>query len=164
MNMDSYVEKECRMEQLMPLIKEQLAAGHCVRFSPRGISMLPMLRQGIDSVVFSPLPDTLYKYDLPLYQRENGKYVLHRIVKAGETYTCVGDNQFVLEPGLTHSQMIAVVSGFYRGDRYYSVRNWGYRLYCRFWHHSRPLRHFWRRGIGWLKRHLKKGRSATDKK
>ena len=141
-----------RLEQVMPLMKEQLAAGKNVRFSPRGISMLPMLRQGIDSVVLSPLPEKLKKYDLPLYQRDNGQFVLHRIVKAGETYTCIGDNQFVLEPGLRHDQMIALVTVFTRGEREYSVKHPGYRLYCRLWHHSRFLRRCWRA----LKRRLRR--------
>ena len=140
----------------MPLIREQLDAGGTVRFSPMGISMLPMLRQGMDTVTLSPLPKKLRKYDLPLYQRKDGKYVLHRIVSAGDTYTCIGDNQFVYEYGLTHDQMIALVTGFTRGKREYSVTHWGYRFYCRIWYHSRSLRHFWRRGLGWLRRHLKK--------
>lgn len=116
--------------------------------------MLPMLRQGIDSVVLSPLPDKLKKYDLPLYQREDGKYILHRIVKAGEDYTCVGDNQFVLEAGVRQDQMIGLVTSFFRDEREISVNAPSYRLYCRFWHYSRPLRHFWRRGIGWIRRRL----------
>ena len=108
--MDSLTEKSVQLEQLMPLIREQLAEGKTVRFSPRGVSMLPMLRQGIDSVVFSPLPEKLKKYDLPLYQRQNGQYVLHRIVKVGDTYTCIGDNQLAYEPELRHDQMIALVT------------------------------------------------------
>ena len=150
------IEKDLRMEQLMPLIRERLEAGQSVRFSPRGVSMLPMLRQGIDSVVLSPLPEKLQKYDLPLYQRKNGQYVLHRVVEAAETYTCLGDNQFVLEPGLEHGQMLALVTAFYRAEKYHSVTEPGYRLYCRLWYHSRGLRRFWRRGIVWIKRHLKK--------
>lgn len=148
-------EKEVRLEQLMPLIEETLAAGNSVTFSPRGISMLPMLRQGVDSVVLSPLPQKLKKYDLPLYRRDNGKFVLHRVVGVGETYTCVGDNQFDYELGLRHDQMIAVVSAFYRGEKLHGVDELGYRIYCRFWHSTRPLRRFWRRGIGCLRRHLK---------
>jgi hypothetical protein len=35
------------------------------------------------------------------------------------------------------------------------VNEFGYRFYCRFWHYSRGLRHFWRRGKGWLHRHFK---------
>lgn len=143
-----------QLDNLMPLFRERLAAGQLVKFAPRGISMLPMLRQGIDMVTLAPLPPKLKKYDLPLYQREDGHYVLHRVVKAGDTYTCIGDNQFVYEPGLTHDQMIAVVVRFSRGEREYSVTDWRYCLYCRFWHHSRSLRHFYRRAKGWLRRHL----------
>ena len=139
----------------MPLIRECLTAGQTVRILPRGVSMLPMLRQEIDSVVLSAIPEKLQKYDLPLYQRDDGKYILHRIVEAGETYTCIGDNQFVEETGIRHDQMIALVTGFYRGETCHSVEEPGYRFYCRFWHYSRPVRHFWRRGIGWLRRKLR---------
>lgn len=143
------------MDQLMPLIREQLAAGNSVRFSPKGISMLPMLRQGKDSVVLSPITGRLEKYDLPLYQRTDGHYILHRVIRVGETYTCMGDNQFVEEPGLTHDQMIGLVTGFYRGDRHHSVNEPLYRLYCHLWFHTRRIRHFWRRGICFLRRCLK---------
>lgn len=143
-----------RLEQVMPLIREQLAAGQNVRFKPRGISMLPMLRQGVDSVVLSPLPDKLRKYDIPLYQRDDGNFVLHRIVKTGKTYTCIGDNQFELEHGVRYDQMIAVVSAFYRGEEYHSVTERKYRRYVRIRHFSRPLRYLWRKGKDWLKRHL----------
>ena len=152
--MDSLHEKEIALDSIMPIFRETLAAGRSVQFSPRGVSMLPMIRQGIDRVTLSPLPDSLKKYDLPLYQRDNGKYVLHRIVKVGESYTCVGDNQFELEEGLRRDQMIALVTSFTRGDRIIPVTALSYRLYCRFWHYSRPVRHFWRRVKGWLRRHL----------
>ena len=144
-----------KMEDLIPLITERLEAGQEVRFSPRGVSMLPMLRQGIDSVVLSPVPAKLKKYDLPLYRRSSGQFVLHRIVRVGETYTCVGDNQFDLEQGLRHDQMIALVTAFTRGDKLIPVTNSGYRLYCVFWHHSRPLRRLWRRGKAFLRRLVK---------
>ena len=140
-------EKIVRLEQLMPLIRERLEQGHTVSFFPRGISMLPMLRQGRDSVILAPLPEKLKKYDLPLYQREDGAYVLHRIVKVGETYTCVGDNQFELERGLEHRQMIALVTAFERDGRRIEVSDPGYRLYCRIWVLSRPIRRIWRAGV-----------------
>ncbi len=128
----------------MPLIRERLAAGQSVRIYPRGISMLPMLVEDRDSVVLSPLPEKLKKYDLPLYQRANGQFVLHRIVKAEDTYTCIGDNQVYLEAGLAHEQMIAVVSSFNRNGREYKVTDLAYRLYCVFWHHTRFFRRAWR--------------------
>lgn len=142
------------MDDLIPLFQERLAAGQTVRFSPMGVSMLPMLREGQDSVVLSPAPERLRKYDLPLYRRDNGAYVLHRVTAVGETYTCIGDNQFVCEPGIRQDQIIAVVTQFRRKGREHSVTEPGYRLYCILWYHSRPIRHFCRRLLRWIRRHL----------
>ena len=125
----------------MPLIRETLAAGQNVVFSPKGTSMLPMLRQGMDSVTLSSVVGRLKKYDLPLYQRENGQYVLHRVIDVGDTYTCIGDNQFILEQGVRHEQIIAVVTKFSRDGREISVSSVGYQIYCRVWAFSRPVRH-----------------------
>lgn len=143
------------LNNLMPLFRERLAAGQKIQFSPRGVSMLPMLRQGIDSVILSPVPEKLKKYDLPLYQRDDGKYILHRIVETGETYTCIGDNQYAYERGLRHDQMIAVVTAFTRGKREISVTDPLYRIYCILWHHSRSTRYFLLRVKNKLRRMLK---------
>lgn len=154
------------MDELMPIFREQLDAGRSVRFSPRGVSMLPVIREGIDSVVLSPLPNRLQRYDLPLYRRDNGDYVLHRVVEvercrggghssANETfYTCMGDNQFVKEHGLAHDQMIAVVTSFYRGDKRYEVSDFRYKLYCCVWYRSRRVRRYFRRCVGFAKRKI----------
>lgn len=139
-----------QLDELMPIIRERLAAGESVRFSPHGTSMLPMLKDGRDQVIISPLPDKLKKYDLPLYQRKNGQYVLHRIVKVRDTYTCIGDNQFVTEPGLCHEQMIAVVTGFIRKGKEYSTECLRYKAYCRFWCAVRPFRYCWIRALSFL--------------
>lgn len=147
------IQSVAYMEELMPLIAEALNHGQSVRIYPMGISMLPMIRQNLDSVVLSPICGKLRKYDIPLYRRDNGKYVLHRIIGAGNTYICAGDNQFQPEPGIREDQMIAVVTSFYRKGREVSVSAWYYQLYCRLWHYSRPIRHFWHRGIRWLRRH-----------
>lgn len=129
----------------MPHIRACLAEGRSVTIGPKGTSMLPLIRQGVDFVELSPLPEKLQKYDLPLYQRPDGQYVLHRIVKVGETYTCVGDNQFVRETGVTHDQMIALVTAVYRGEKRVAVTTFSYRLYCRLWHWTRPVRNLLRK-------------------
>jgi len=150
------IDQHVKMAELLPIMLEGLAYGKEVKLSPMGISMLPMLRQGIDSVILSPLPQKLKKYDLPLYRRDNGQFVLHRIVKAGDDYTCMGDNQFAEETGIRHDQMIAVVTSFTRGEKKHSVEEFPYRLYCRLWYHCRHLRKFERRCLGWLRRKLGK--------
>lgn len=132
------------MEELMPLICERLAAGQSIKFSPHGVSMLPMLRPSGDCVVLSPCPKKLKKYDLPLYRREDGSYVLHRVVRVGESYTCIGDNQVGLERGVTHEQVIGVVTAFIKDNKEHSVNEWRYRVYCRLRHYGRPVRRVYR--------------------
>ena len=137
-------KKSMHLDDLMPLIREQLDSGASVRIHPRGTSMLPMIREGIDSVVLSKLPEKLERYDVILYQRENGQYVLHRLVKIGEAYTFIGDNQFEREKGITREQLIARVSSFYRGDKRINVDKPSYKFYCRVWYGSIGVRRVWR--------------------
>ena len=140
----------------MPLVRERLAAGHSVRYLPfRGVSMMPMLRQGIDSVEISPLPPKMKKYDLPVYQYPSGKYVMHRIVDVKEDhYICLGDN-LVEKETITPDMMIGVVSAFKRGDKRIEVDAVSYRIYCRLWCALFPLRKLWRKSKNWLRRLLK---------
>lgn len=134
-------ERNVSVEDMIPLIRETLECGKTVCFAPRGVSMLPMLRQGRDTVTLKRVEGSLRKYDLPFYRRDDGAYVIHRIVKAGDTYTCIGDNQFAYEAGIRHDQIIGVVSAFCRDGKTILVSHRGYKLYCRLWHWSRPVRH-----------------------
>ena len=156
LTMDSSAERMILGEELMPLLQERLAAGQTVRYLPfRGVSMLPMLRQGIDSVELSPLPQRLKKYDLPVYRYPSGKYVMHRVVAVREDhYLCLGDNTYEYEK-ICHDQMIAVVSAFKRGEKRISVEALPYRVYCRVWVASYPLRKLLKRVKNFLRRLLK---------
>ena len=155
MQMDSLCNTSHSLEQLLPLMQEHLENGNRVTFSPRGTSMLPMLREGRDTVTLSPLPGKLKKYDLPLYRRDDGQFVLHRIVEAGATYTCMGDNQFLREHGIRQDQLIGLVTAFQRDGKEYAVTDLRYRFYCRVWHYSRQLRRGFRGLRSWLRRRLK---------
>ena len=143
-------------EELMELVRDRLAAGQVIRYLPfRGISMLPMLRQGKDSVELSPLPEKLRKYDIPVYQYPSGKYVMHRVVAVHEDhYICLGDNLMQLET-IYPEQMIGVVSAFRRGEKRISVDDPCYLLYCRFWCMIFPVRKGWRKVKRVLRRLLK---------
>ena len=135
-----------RLEEVMPRIRENLAKGKNVQLAPMGDSMLPMLKGGRDSILLSPLPPHLRKYDVALYQRADGSYVLHRIVgEKNGSYICCGDNQRKAESGIPHSKMIAVMTAFIRNGKFHSADEWGYRLYSRFIHDFRRLQGLFRR-------------------
>lgn len=138
------------MEDMMPLLKETLANDQNVIFMPRGRSMLPLLREGRDRVILSPVKEPPKPYDIILYQRADEKYVLHRIVAVDRrgSYVCMGDNQLTKEYGVKVENIIAVVSGFYRGKRAYGVDGSLYQLYCCTWYHGRRAIRLLRRMTG----------------
>lgn len=120
------------LEDMWPVMKEQIDSGGSVRFGPKGISMLPLIRQGLDTVVLEKAPDTLKKYDIPLYRRKDGQFVLHRVVGINKNgYITRGDNQVINEFNVKHSQVLAIVTGFYREDKYVSVNDPEYLKYVK---------------------------------
>ena len=153
--MDSLNDRMILGEELIPLIRERLSAGQSVRYLPfRGVSMLPMLRQGKDSVELSPLPERLEKYDLPVYQYPSGKIVMHRVVAVCEDhYVCLGDNTYEYET-IYPEQLIGRVSAFRRGEKRIPVDAKGYQIYVRIWVAIFPLRKMVKKGKRWLKRIL----------
>ena len=151
MNTVSLNKKELPLKDLMPIIAEHLSGGQSVKISPKGTSMLPLLRQGTDCVLLSPPKRVIKKFDIVLYQRDGSQYVLHRIVKTGDTFVCVGDNQFFLEKGVRKEQIIALVDEIFRGGRKVDVHAPLYKAYCIIWYYSRPIRRIYRA----LKRRLK---------
>ena len=110
------LNKEVGLDDVMQIIAEKLETGGSVTFNPKGTSMLPMLRDGDDTVVLSKPKGRLHLFDLPLYRRKDGSYVLHRVVNFGSdgSYTMCGDNQFAVEKGITDDDVIGVVTAFYR--------------------------------------------------
>ncbi len=140
-NTDSPVKK-VNMADLYPVMKEILDHGGSFKLTVTGSSMFPFILGGRDQVTLSPLPDKLRKNDLPLYRRRDGAFVLHRIVRCEKdgTYTCCGDHQWILEPGLHREQMIAIATAYVRKGRELTNRNLWYRVYRRIWTWIIPLR------------------------
>ncbi len=122
--------------------------------------MLPLIVEGRDSVELKSYDREPLKNDIAFYKRDNGQFVLHRIVRTGNDgiYTMCGDNQTSLEKGIRREQIIAFAETVYRKNRVLNGKNFGYRVYLFFWRFM-PLRHivfFWRHCIGKLVRIFKK--------
>ena len=142
------------------VIEEVLSGGGEFRMRPKGISMLPLIRQGEDSIVLSRRMDAdtlpVRKHEIAFYRRASGQFVLHRVMRIEKdgTYTMCGDNQLNLEKGIQRDQIIGYVSRLYKRDRLISFRSMLYRLYVLLWCWM-PLR--WlvklpKRAWNWLKR------------
>lgn len=121
------------MEALAQLITLQLEKNKTANLVVTGSSMKPMLDNRRDSVTLRPVEGSCKAGDIILYHRENGKYVLHRILRLIEGgYICCGDNQ-AEEEIVKHEQLIAVVYGFTRKGKTYTLDHLGYRLYVFIW-------------------------------
>jgi len=115
------IDKETKVvkaELIFPFVKEILSQGKLVRITVTGSSMYPFLREAIDSVELSGgCFSDLRKGDITLIKRENGQYILHRVllVKA-DSFFIVGDAQQWVEGPLYEKQLIAIASAIYRKD------------------------------------------------
>lgn len=123
-----------------------------------GDSMYPFIKPR-DLLVIEKINSPLKKYDVPLYKRDTGKYVLHRIVKIknGEYYIC-GDNRAHLERGIEDRHIIGLLTEIVRDGKTISVYSSKYRFYKLFLPFRRfrlLIRYIFRRVIKKIKRKLK---------
>ncbi len=115
-------------------ISEVLESGGEFRIYPSGTSMLPLLRQERDSVSLSKPSGYLNKNDIAFYRRDNGAYILHRVIKSENgIYTMCGDNQIVPEGNVEHRNIIGVVTRIFRDDKPFDTNSTGHRIYLFIW-------------------------------
>ena len=76
-----------------------------------GDSMRPLIRQDRDILIIEKPHGRLKKYDVPLYKRDSGQYVLHRVLKVRpDDYVICGDNRYNKEYGITDRHIIGVLT------------------------------------------------------
>lgn len=161
------------LEQIYPVIREGLDQGQEVVLTITGNSMSPFVRHCRDQVVLVQTdPMVLQPGDVPLIRRDNGQFVLHRIIARDDgtdcrrwgdkkahpsqteslRYTLLGDAQWRTEPNVRPDQILAVATAFIRKGRRWECDS---DSYCRnrlFWHRLLPIRRawmWWDRRLNW---------------
>lgn len=134
-------------ETSLASIEQQLAEQGFFVSTTVGVSMRPMLRNRRDRVIVLPIgSERLKKYDLPLYRRADGRYILHRIIGVRDgSYVIRGDNTYCKEY-VPDEQILGYVSEFYRGGKHHRTDARGYRAYAHFWNMIYPIRHVYHLG------------------
>ena len=149
------------LAEMFPVMQERLAQGQEVVFTVTGNSMSPFIRHQRDQVALVACdPTTLKVGDVPLYRRDNGQFVLHRIVERDDgctrtvwgekkarpsaaddlEYTMLGDAQWQLEPHIRPDQILAVATAFVRLGRRWKCDSPAYRRHRLMWHRLLPVR------------------------
>lgn len=119
-------------------------------YTNTGTSMMPLLRQHRDLLIIAPPPaGRLRMWDVPLYRRDNGQYILHRVLWVRRhDYVICGDNQWRPETGITDRHIIGVLEGVSRDGHVLPIRPTAehphvplrYRLYVFVWCFFFPIR------------------------
>ncbi len=118
------MEKNVSMKEILPFIEEAFSRGVTFKLPIKGTSMNPLLYQNRDFVILKKPVFPLAVGDIPLYRRNDGAFVLHRIVGQDEKgYVMCGDNQFLLENGIIDENIIAVTDALVIDGKAISVKD-----------------------------------------
>ena len=112
--------------------EEEISKTGKLIYTSVGNSMMPIIRENCDILIIEKVSGRLKKYDIPLYKRASGQYVLHRILKIRkDSYVTCGDNRWKKEYDITDDNIIGVLTGI--------VRN-GKKIYVHLWCDLFPIR------------------------
>lgn len=114
--------EKIRFEDIEHIIREMLDMGKSFKISPNGCSMMPLIRQGADSVYIKKPTGRLKKYDIAFFKRDDGSFILHRVIRVRKnSYVFCGDAQLYPESGITDRHIIGVVTEIERDGKVFSV-------------------------------------------
>lgn len=130
--------------------EDVLAEQGTLFYTNTGDSMMPLLRQGRDILVIKPKPQgRLHRLDIAFYKRDNGNYVLHRVLKVRkDDYLICGDNRWQVEHGIADRHILGVLDAVVRDGKTIPLRSTPehpkvplrYRVYEHLWCDLFPLR------------------------
>lgn len=95
-----------------------------------GMSMWPILYHLRDGVLLVR-PENIRTGDIVLFDRQNGRYALHRVIRKKKNgFHMAGDHQWHMEYDLPYEQVMGVVKGVYRKGQYISADKPLMKLYA----------------------------------
>lgn len=130
-------------KEYVDILREFSDGGRAVTMKIAGNSMAPFLAHDRDYICFKRPDDKFRRGDMVFYQRENGKYVMHRIYKIKpEGYYLVGDAQTVIEGPVKECRIFAKIIKVKRKEKWIGPGNFWWEFFRRVWIRIVPLRRF----------------------
>ena len=142
-------------ETYFALIRQMLSDNGQAYVRITGKSMWPLLRHLQDGVIIVP-PEDICIGDIVLFDRLNGRYALHRVIRRKkESFTMAGDNQWFSDNDLPYDQIIGVVTCIDRNGHRISCNNIFIKSYSRIAVFLAMPRIFARKAFVWVRRSVK---------
>lgn len=149
------------IDTYLPVLMDLLRQGKRVSLTVTGNSMSPFLIHGRDQISFRQPDGPLKRGDMVFFQRRDGAYIMHRILRVDQdgSYTVVGDGQQFPEGPVASEQVFAVVDRVCRKGRWIGPGDFWWDFFAGPWLRLLPLRpllrkiygvyhHLFRRGGG----------------
>ena len=140
------------LEEVFSVVKEILRMEKSVRICLTGESMYPFIRNKLDIVELSQVtfPEIIVS-DIVLVLRNDGQYVLHRVVHKNRNHFYInGDAQQWIEGPLRDNQLIARMSAISRGKKWISCHNFWWIFLSKIWVFLLPYRKHLFKILGYL--------------
>lgn len=124
-------------------VESEISQGRSVWFKIKGTSMLPFLKDNKDSVLLSPVKESVVKNDVVLFSY-NGRHVLHRVIKIeGEKYIIQGDGVYASSEFCHSKDIIGKVTQIQRpSGKIIPVTSFKWRMFSSLWVNLRFLRKY----------------------
>lgn len=136
-------------ETYFALVRQQLSDKGQAYIRVTGNSMTPLLRHLRDGVIIEP-PGKPHAGDIVLFDRKNGRYALHRVIRAKKNgFTMAGDHQWHIENNLPYDQIVGVVTAIVRGGHFVAGNNFFLKIYSMAMISFTFPRIYLRKVIGW---------------
>ena len=131
------VDTDVYVSMLRDLVNE----GKECRLLISGSSMAPFLVHERDSILFSKPDRELRRGDMVFYQRDNGQFVMHRILHVKpEGLYIIGDAQTEVEGPVRPEQVFALVTKVNRKGKWIGPGNFWWWFFSTVWLRLFPIR------------------------
>ena len=139
--MDTSNNVAISIDDLAELVVSQIERNQSVWITVSGNSMYPLFISGRDEVCLEK--SKKYKRNDIVFYNNNGKWMLHRIVKVkGDAVSCKGDNVKAFEPPVKLNDIVAKVVKFKRKNKVYSTKGFKYKAFVFCWFKLKFMRPF----------------------
>lgn len=116
-------------------IEKELSDNGELVYTNAGNSMFPLIWKKGDIIVIKKVSPPYKKYDVILYKRRNGRYIMHRIVKVDKdgSYVTCGDNRCIKEYGIVDEDVLGVLTKIVRNNKELLLDETKYKLFAFVW-------------------------------
>lgn len=128
--------------ELIPAIGKLIEEGQEVIFKPKGVSMLPFIRGGRDSVLLRKA-DGLKAGDIALAEISEGRYVLHRIETIeDEMIVLMGDGNLVGRERCRKEDVMAIAVKIIKENKEIDCQSPRHMRMAEIWKRLLPVRRY----------------------